>query len=127
MSPSPTPALSAGTAPLPPLPDLPAQPAAAAPTQGGFLKSILQGTQPVQDGVTMIQQGCKQIVGSGAVPGSEQIAAQIIALANQFVPMAVQQAMGGQGGGQSQGLTPPPGGAPAGPPQAAPPQPGQGQ
>lgn len=123
MSPSPTPATSAGAAPLPPLPDLPTQPAAALPKQGGFLKAILAGTQPVQDAVTAIQQACKQIVVSGAVPGSEQIAAQIIALANQFVPMAVQQAMGGQGGGQPQGLTPPPGGAP---PQGPPPQ-GQGQ
>lgn len=105
------------------MPDLPAQPSAAAPKQGGFLKAILAGTQPVQDAVTAIQQACKQIVVSGAVPGSEQIAAQIIGLANQLVPMAVQQAMGGQGGGQPQGLTPPPGGAPQGPPQ---PQ-GQGQ
>ena len=120
MSPSPTPALSAGAAPLPPLPDLPAQPAAAAPTQGGFLKAILQGTQPVQDAVTSIQQACKQVVVSGAVPGSEQICAQIIALAQQLVPMAVQQAMGGQGGQ----MTPPPGGAP---PQGPPPPQGQGQ
>lgn len=123
MSPSPTPATSAGTAPLPPLPDLPAQPAAASAKQGGFLKAILQGTQPVQDAVTSIQQACKQVVTSGAVPGSEQICAQIIALAQQLVPMAVQQAMGGQGGVAPQGgqpLTPPPG------PQAPPPQ-GQGQ
>jgi len=125
MSPSPTPALSAGAAPLPPLPDLPAQP--AAPAKGGFLKAILQGTQPVQDAVTSIQQACKQVVVSGAVPGSEQICAQIIALAQQLVPMAVQQAMGGQGQGA---LTPPPqGGSPTqGPPPqgGAPPQ-GQGQ
>ena len=123
---SPTPATSAGTAPLPPLPDLPAQPASAAAQQGGFLKAILQGTQPVQDAVTAIQQGCKQIVQSGAVPGSEQICAQIMALAQQFVPMAVQQAMGGQGGGQPQG-GPAPLGLPPGPQGPPPPDQGQGQ
>lgn len=123
MSPSPTPATSAGSAPLPPLPDLPAQP--AAPAKGGFLKAILQGTQPVQDAVTSIQQACKQVVVSGAVPGSEQICAQIIALAQQLVPMAVQQAMGGQGQGA---LTPPPQGPPqGGSPQGGPPPQGQGQ
>ena len=93
---------------------MPAQPAAASAKQGGFLKAILQGTQPIQDAVTAIQQACKQIVTSGAVPGSEQICAQIIAASQQFVPMAVQQAMGGQG--QQGGLTPPPGGPQGGPP-----------
>ena len=124
MSPSPTPALSAGAAPLPPLPDLPAQP--AAPAKGGFLKAILQGTQPVQDAVTSIQQACKQIVQSGAIPGSEQLCAQFLQIAQQFVPMAVQQAMGGQGQGA---LTPPPQGGPPpqGPPQGGPPPQGQGQ
>jgi hypothetical protein len=79
---------------------------------------------PVKDSVTAINMACQKIVQSGSVPGSEQICAQIVGLANQLLPMAVQQmsqgGMMGQGQGPGAPIPPPPGAGPA-------PMPGMGQ
>ena len=117
---------AATAAPLPPLPDLSAQggsgPQGAASSQPpGFLASLLSGIAPVKSGVDAINQACKQIVTSGAVPGAEQICGQIVALATSLLPMAAQSAMqpmGPSGGGAGGPMPPPPGGpAPLSPPQ----------
>ena len=113
MTPSPQ---SAVAAPLPPLPDL----QSAAGTGGAPLgnqdamAAIVSGIQPVKSAVDGIVAGAKQIVQSGAVPGAEQVCAQIIALATGLLPMALQQALQpGQGaGGGIQAI----GGAPPAPP-----------
>lgn len=118
---SPTPSLNAQSAPLPPLPDLSGQssaPGAAQPGNGAFA-ALLAGITPVKTAVDAINMACKQVVQSGAIPGSEQICAQIIALANQLVPMAAQQAMGGQSAGPAP-MQPPGGPVPVQKPQQGP-------
>jgi hypothetical protein len=79
-------------APLPPLPNLPS---AAPPQQGGGngLEQMVSGLAPVKMGVDSILAGAKQIVQSGAVPGSEQVCAQIVALATSLLVMGAQSAM----------------------------------
>jgi hypothetical protein len=71
---------------------------------------MLAGIAPVKMAVDQINQAVKTIVQSGAIPGFEQVGAQIIALANSALPMAAQNALqpGGQGGGPT-GPPPPPG------------------
>lgn len=107
----PTPSPSAQAAPLPPLPDMGGNKGASAapPDQGSAFAALLSGIMPVKTSVEAINAACKKIVQSGAVPGSEQICAQIVALANQLVPMAAQQAMGGNQPVAPQGPPPPPG------------------
>lgn len=106
-------------APMPPLPDLSAAgspgPGAASSQPPGFLASLLSGIAPVKSGVDAINSACKQIVQSGAVPGAEQVCAQIVALATSLLPMAAQNAMQpmGQAGGGAGGPMPPPPGGPA--------------
>jgi hypothetical protein len=113
-----TPSPSATSAPLPPLPDMPGKPGGSAPdAPGGYLASMLSGIAPVISAVDQIAAACKTIVQSGSIPGSEQFCAQIMAIASQLKPMAVQQAMGGPGGGMSPMMPPPGAGAP--PPQGA--------
>jgi len=101
-------------APLPPLPDLQSSPGGAPPEQGGILAALMSGIGPVKSSVDQIQAACKQVVQSGAVPGGEQICAQIVALASSLLPMAAQNAMQSTGAAPG-GLTPPP--APPGGPQ----------
>jgi hypothetical protein len=100
---------------------------------GGFMAQMMSGVLPVKQGVDQILAACKQIVQSGAVPGAEQVCAQIVSFATQLVPMALQQQMG-QGMGQGSGggpampapMAPPNGPQPIlGPGQG--PAPGQGQ
>lgn len=84
------------------------------------MAAIMSGVAPVKMAVDQIMQACKQIVQSGAVPGAEQVCGQIVAMATQLLPMALQGAMGGGMGGAMGapgagpgagpgGLTPPPG------------------
>lgn len=74
----------------------------------------MSGLAPVKNGVDAITQACKAIVQSGAIPGSEQICGQIVALATSLLPMAVQQTFQPGPGGQ-----PPAGGiGPVGQPPA---------
>ena len=121
---SPVPAAS--QAPLPPLPDLSAGPkggaGAASTSPPSFLASIMSGIAPVKNSVDTIQAECRKIVQSKAVPGSEQICSQIVALAQSLVPMAAQNALqpGMTGGAQA------PASAPAMPPPPGPPPPMQG-
>lgn len=110
--------------PLPPLPDLSAasaaSPGAASTQPPGFLSALMSGILPVKQSVDAINAACKQIVQSGAIPGSESICSQIVALATSLLPMAAQsvlQPMGGMGGmggvaGAVPGgpMPPPPGG-----------------
>lgn len=83
----------------------------------------MSGVAPVKNAVDAINAACKSIVQSGAVPGSEQVCGQIIALSSSLLPMAIQQAtqpgMGGQsaapgaGGPPGLGAMPPSPGGPA--------------
>lgn len=117
--------------PLPPLPDLQSAAGTGGEPQGNqsAMAAIMSGIAPVKNGVDSINSACRQIVQSGAVPGSEQICAQIISLATSLLPMALQQAIqpgqgGGGGGGQGiQAL----GGAPPPPQGGASPAPGATQ
>lgn len=115
MSPSPQ---SAAAAPLPPLPPPQSAGQPQGGDQGGSMQAMLSGIAPVKMGVDQIVTACKQIVQSGAIPGSEQICGQILALATSLLPMAAQQMMqpgGGNGGGpQAGGIGPV--GAPPPPP-----------
>lgn len=127
MSPTPSGSGAASAAPLPPLPDMQsAGQAGAGPAPGGFLAALMSAVTPVKAGVDAINAACQQIVQSGSIPGAEQICGQIVGLAGQLIPMAMQQAsqggMGGMGSGMSGGGAPPPGGAGMGGPP--PPMPG---
>jgi hypothetical protein len=93
------------------------------------MAALISAVGPTKQAVDSIVAACKQIVQSGAVPGSEQPCAQIIALATSLLPMAAQQAL--QPTGQSSGIQAIPGGAtpqgaaPSGIPQGGtPPVPG---
>lgn len=109
-----TPSPGASSAPLPPLPDLSASGTGGGQTGGppaGLMASLVSGIAPVKNSVDGILAACKQIVQSGAVPGSEQVCGQIVALATSLLPMAAQQAlnpMGGDGGGIPAVGAPPP-------------------
>jgi len=80
------------------------------------MAQVISGIAPVKTAVDGISAACKQIVQSGAVPGAEQICAQIIALATSLLPMAAQQALqpglGGTGIGPVGAGAPPQGGGP---------------
>jgi len=93
--------------PLPPLPALGAGGSSPSPAGGG-LASMLAGIMPVKNAVDQINAAGKMIVQSGAIPGAEQVVAQIIALANSLVPMAAQNAMQPGVGGPGPGAPPPP-------------------
>lgn len=69
------------------------------------MASLVAGIAPVKTAVDGILAACRQIVQSGAVPGSEQVCGQIVALATSLLPMAVQQVL--QPGGGSGGPVPP--------------------
>ena len=101
---SPSSVSSPGAAPLPPLPDLNTAAGTggqdASQSQQSAMAALVSGLAPVKNGVDQMIAACKQIVQSGAVPGAEQVCAQIVALATSLLPMAAQQAMQpGQGGG----------------------------
>lgn len=111
MSPAPN-SSSPGAAPLPPLPNLSSGGSTGgAPGQQSGMAAIISGLAPVKAAVEQIQDACRQIVQSGAVPGSEQACAQIIALSNSLLTIAAQSALQpGTGGGQGAGGIPPVGG-----------------
>jgi hypothetical protein len=91
------------------------------------MAALVSGIAPVKNSVDGILQACKAIVNSGAVPGAEQICAQIVALATSLLPMAAQSALqpsGPQGGNAIPGVGAP-GPQPAGP--GGPPAPPMGQ
>ncbi len=70
------------------------------------MAALMSGIAPVKAGVDGIIAACKSIVQSGAVPGSEQVCGQIVALATSLLPMAVQAGMqpgGGSSGGPGPG------------------------
>lgn len=95
--------------PMPPLPELQTGPSGqVAPNDA--MASILSGIAPVKSAVDAIRAACQQIVQSGAVPGSEQICGQIVAMATQLVPMAAQQAIQPGSGGGGVPMPPPPSG-----------------
>ena len=110
-----TPSPGAASSPLPPLPDLNSASAQGGASQG-LMSSLVSGIAPVKTAVDGILAACKSIVQSGAVPGSEQVCGQIVALATSLLPMAAQQALQPGGGqpGPGVGVGPPPG------PQAGP-------
>ncbi len=116
MSPSPQ---SSGSAPLPPLPDLQsAQGTGGAPAgPQDAMAALVSGIAPIKNAVDSIVAACKQVVQSGAVPGAEQVCAQIVALATSLLPMAAQQALQpGNGGGPISAIG---GGQPPAPQQGA--------
>lgn len=88
----PNPGSSPGAAPLPPLPNLSGSSGQAAPG-GNDMASLMSGIAPIKAAVDSILMACKQIVQSGAIPGSEQACGQIVALATSLLPMAAQQMM----------------------------------
>lgn len=108
MTPS-NPSSAAAIAPLPPGPDMSGAQTGASPAGPPGLEMMISGLAPVKGGVDQILAGAKAIVQSGAIPGAEQICGQIVALATQLLPMAVQQVTqpGGMGGGAPS--APPPG------------------
>lgn len=57
------------------------------------MASLMSGIAPIKAAVDAILMACKQIVQSGAIPGSEQACGQIVALATSLLPMAAQQVM----------------------------------
>ena len=105
--------------PLPPLPASGSGGPQSGSTPPAFLASIMSGIAPVKNAVDQIQSACQQIVQSKAIPGSEQICGQIVALAQSLVPMAAQNILqpGMAGGAQA------PSGAPALPQPPGPPPP----
>jgi hypothetical protein len=106
----------ASAAPAPPLPPLDTTGSGASDQAAvSPMAQMIAGITPVKSAADQILMACKQIVMSGAVPGSEQICGQIISLATQLVPMALQQQMGGQAMGMG-------GGQPSSPAPMAPPQ-----
>lgn len=76
------------------------------------MAGFLSGLMPVKSAVDGINGACQSIVQSGAVPGAEQVCAQIVALANSLVPMAAQNLLGAAGQMQGGGMPPPPPGMP---------------
>lgn len=87
-----------GSAPLPPLPNLSS--GGDQEARGNPLDSLIAGIGPVVKARDMIQEACKLVVQSGMVPGVEQSAGQVLALANSWVPMAAQQHLQPQNAGQ---------------------------
>src|SRR5258708_18422431 len=110
------PAPSSAVAPkqLPPLPDLSASAPGGSPSPGGPaspMAGLLSAIAPIKAAVDQIHQACAQIVQSGAIPGAEQICAQLVALSQSLLPMAAQnlmQPMGGGGAGAPGGGIPMP-------------------
>lgn len=100
-----------GVSELPPLPDL--NQGGDTQGQGGnqdMLASLMSGIGPVKKHADNIVQSAKEIVKLGVIPGSEQIAAQIIALATSLVPMAAQNLLNPMGSQSVGPMLPPPGG-----------------
>ena len=117
---------------LPPIqtPPPPKSAAASASANSG-MSALIAGVMPVKNSVDQITQACRTIITSGAVPGSEQICAQILALAQGLLPMAMQnmfQSAGGPAGqsgsgiGNTSGPVPPPSGSTPPPPMQPPQQ-----
>lgn len=112
--------------PLPPLPNLSTSPGGGSdPSQQGFLQALMQKIGPVKSQVDQINSACHAIMQSGAIPGAEQVCAQIIGLASQLLQAAAQQGMqAAPSGGSGMNMPPPPGppqGLGAGGPGNAPP------
>lgn len=79
------------------------------------MAQLLSGIAPIKTAVDGINQACKQIVQSNVIPGSEQICAQIVALATSLLPMAAQQVLQPSGvAGAAPGSSPQPGPSPQG-------------
>lgn len=81
---------------LPPLPDLQSASGTGGGQTGtspGLMAALVSGIAPVKTAVDGILAACKSIVQSNAVPGSEQVCGQIVALATSLLPMAAQQAL----------------------------------
>ena len=78
---------------MPPLPNLSGGGDSGAAAGGHDMAGMMSGLMPVKMGVDSIIKGAQMIVQSGAVPGSEQVCGQIVALATSLIPMAAQQAM----------------------------------
>src|SRR5579859_1067736 len=115
---SPSPPTAVTAQPLPPL-NLSAAPKGGPDdAASGPLAQLLSGIAPIKTAVDGIRSACQQIVQSGAVPGAEQVCAQIIALATSLVPMAAQNLLQPVGGG-----APAPGGGMQMPPPPGGPQP----
>lgn len=91
------PPTSSTQAPLPPLPDMNKSGGGQAGQPDNPMAQVMAGVAPVKSAVDAIMQACKMIVSSGAIPGSEQVCSQIMALSTSLLPMAVQQAMMPQG------------------------------
>lgn len=94
MSPSPT-----ASSALPPLPDLSTTSQGQSSDNGG-MAAIMSGIAETKTDVDQIITAAKRIVQSGRVPGAEQPCGQIVSLAVSLLPMAAQQALQPQGGGQ---------------------------
>lgn len=102
---------AASVSELPPLPDF--NQSGNSQPQGGkqdVLASLMSGVAPVKKHVDNIVQSAKEIVKLGVIPGSEQVAAQIISLATTLVPMAAQNLLNPMGGQAVGPMLPPPGG-----------------
>ena len=114
MFPTTSPGSSPGAAPLPPLPNLSggggAAPGADSPQSA--MAAIMSGVAPIKAAVDKIIEACREIVQSGALPGSEQKCGQIVAAASSLIPEAVQQMMQPGPGGAPGGPLGPVGGAP---------------
>lgn len=99
-----TPGVGPAAAPMPPLPDFNTDPNTQPQTGNkDVLASLMSGIAPIKKSVDTILEESKKIVKAGVIPGSEQVVAQIVALATSLLPMAAQNLLNPMGGGGSMG------------------------